>query len=39
VNLSVPDSKWLFYWTDPVLPAGASQVYDAVNGTLVVVQE
>ncbi len=39
VNLSVPDSKWLFYWTDPVLPAGASQVYDAVNGTLVVVHE
>jgi lipoprotein-anchoring transpeptidase ErfK/SrfK len=39
VNLSVPDSKWLFYWTDPGWPAGASQGYDAVNGTRVVVHE
>ena len=39
VNLSVPDARWLFYWADPPLPAGASQVWDAANGTVVVVHD
>jgi len=39
VNLPVPDSQWLFEWADPPLPAGASQVWDSVNGTLVVVHD
>jgi lipoprotein-anchoring transpeptidase ErfK/SrfK len=37
VNLRTEDAKWLFDWTDPPLPAGASQVQSSSGGTLVVV--
>jgi lipoprotein-anchoring transpeptidase ErfK/SrfK len=39
VNLRVPDSKWLFEWADPPLPAGASEVWESAAGTLVVVHD
>lgn len=41
VNLSLPDAEWLFDWTDPVLPEGATLVYATEDnpGTLVIVQE
>ncbi len=41
VNLTVPDSKWLFDWADPPLPAGSHQVWASKSGmgTLVVVHE
>lgn len=41
VNLRIPDAKWLFDWTDPPLPSGASEVWDTVSGrgTLVVIHE
>ena len=39
VNLRVEDARWLFYWTDPALPQGASFVYSSPDnpGTLVVI--
>lgn len=39
VNLRIADAEWLFYWTDPQLPPGATEVWDTVSGkgTLVVV--
>jgi lipoprotein-anchoring transpeptidase ErfK/SrfK len=37
VNLRTEDAKWLFDWTDPLLPAGATQVQANGGGTLVVV--
>ncbi len=37
VNLRTEDAKWLFDWTDPPLPAGATQVQANGSGTLVVV--
>ncbi len=39
VNLRTEDAQWLFNWTDPPLPVGASHVRanDANPGTLVVV--
>jgi lipoprotein-anchoring transpeptidase ErfK/SrfK len=37
VNLRTEDAKWLFDWTDPPLPAGATQVQSNGGGTLVVV--
>ncbi len=39
VNLSVEDARWLFEWTSPRLPAGASYVYAGPEnpGTLVVI--
>jgi lipoprotein-anchoring transpeptidase ErfK/SrfK len=37
VNLRTEDAKWLFDWTDPPLPAGATQVQSSGGGTLVVV--
>jgi lipoprotein-anchoring transpeptidase ErfK/SrfK len=39
VNLRTADAQWLFNWSDPPLPAGASQVQsgNANTGTLVVV--
>jgi hypothetical protein len=41
VNLRTPAAKWLFDWTTPPLPPGASQVWDTVSGTgtLVVVHD
>jgi lipoprotein-anchoring transpeptidase ErfK/SrfK len=39
VNLPVADAKWLFYWTDPPLSAGSSQVWNSYGGTLVVVHD
>jgi lipoprotein-anchoring transpeptidase ErfK/SrfK len=41
VNLTVPDSKWLFDWADPPLPAGSSEVWASNSGmgTLVVIHE
>ena len=41
VNLPVADAKWLFSWTDPQLPVGATQVWDSTSGTgtLVVVHQ
>jgi lipoprotein-anchoring transpeptidase ErfK/SrfK len=41
VNLRIPDAKWLFDWTTPTLPPGASEVWDTVSGTgtLVVVHD
>ena len=39
VNLPVADAKWLFYWTEPPLPAGSAQVWNSYNGTLVVVHD
>jgi lipoprotein-anchoring transpeptidase ErfK/SrfK len=39
VNLRTPDAKWLFYWTDPPLLTGTTQVWNATNGTLVVVHK
>jgi lipoprotein-anchoring transpeptidase ErfK/SrfK len=37
VNLRTEDAKWLFDWTDPLLPAGATQIQSNGGGTLVVV--
>jgi lipoprotein-anchoring transpeptidase ErfK/SrfK len=37
VNLRTEDAKWLFDWTDPPLPAGATQIQSNGGGTLVVV--
>jgi lipoprotein-anchoring transpeptidase ErfK/SrfK len=37
VNLRTEDAKWLFDWTEPPLPAGATQVQSNGGGTLVVV--
>ncbi len=37
VNLRTEDAKWLFDWTDPPLPSGATQVQANGTGTLVVV--
>nr|MBC7244715.1 L,D-transpeptidase family protein [Chloroflexota bacterium] len=41
VNLRVQDAKWLFEWTDPPLPPGATEVWDTTRGagTLVVIHE
>ena len=41
VNLTIPDSKWLFDWADPPLPAGYHEVWASKSGmgTLVVVHE
>lgn len=41
VNLTIPDSKWLFDWADPPLPAGYYEVWASKSGmgTLVVVHE
>ncbi len=41
VNLTVPDSKWLFDWADPPLPPGSAEVWASKSGmgTLVVVHE
>lgn len=41
VNLRVQDAKWLFEWTDPPLPSGASEVWDTTrsSGTLVVIHD
>jgi lipoprotein-anchoring transpeptidase ErfK/SrfK len=39
VNLPVEDAKWLFYWTDPPLPVGSTQVWNSYSGTLVVVHD
>ncbi|MGC8786753.1 MAG: L,D-transpeptidase family protein [Anaerolineae bacterium] len=41
VNLRVQDAKWLFEWTDPPLPPGASEVWDTTRsaGTLVVIHD
>jgi lipoprotein-anchoring transpeptidase ErfK/SrfK len=41
VNLRVPEAQWLFQWADPQLPAGASEIWDTIQGTgtLVVVHE
>lgn len=41
VNLRVQDAKWLFEWTDPPLPPGASEVWDTTGsaGTLVVIHD
>jgi lipoprotein-anchoring transpeptidase ErfK/SrfK len=41
VNLRIADAKWLFDWTTPPLPPGASEVWDTVSGTgtLVVVHD
>ncbi len=41
VNLRVEDARWLFEWTDPQLPPGASEVWDTVSGTgtLVVIHD
>jgi lipoprotein-anchoring transpeptidase ErfK/SrfK len=37
VNLRTEDAKWLFDWSDPSLPPGASQVQSNDGGTSVVV--
>ncbi len=39
INLRVEDARWLFYWTEPALPQGASFVYSSPDnpGTLVVI--
>lgn len=39
VNLRTSDAKWLFYWTDPQLPEGSTQIWNAPNGTLVVIHQ
>jgi lipoprotein-anchoring transpeptidase ErfK/SrfK len=39
INVRVSDSKWLFEWTDPPLPAGASEVWGSDSGTVVVVHD
>ncbi len=39
VNLRTADAKWLFDWTDPPLPPGASEVWNSTSGTLVVVHD
>ena len=39
VNLRTADAKWLFDWTDPPLPPGASEVWNSSTGTLVVVHD
>jgi lipoprotein-anchoring transpeptidase ErfK/SrfK len=41
VNLRVQDAKWLFGWSDPPLPPGASEVWDTTrsSGTLVVIHD
>jgi lipoprotein-anchoring transpeptidase ErfK/SrfK len=41
VNLRIPDAKWLFEWTDPPLPPGATEIWDTRSGlgTLVVIHE
>ena len=33
VNLRTANAKWLFDWTDPPLPPGATEVWDTVRGT------
>ncbi|MCS7286644.1 MAG: L,D-transpeptidase family protein [Anaerolineae bacterium] len=39
VNLRIEDARWLFNWTDPPLPPGASFVYSSPEkpGTLVII--
>ena len=41
VNLRIADAKWLFEWTDPQLPPGATEMWDTHSGTgtLVVIHE
>jgi lipoprotein-anchoring transpeptidase ErfK/SrfK len=41
INLRVPEAEWLFGWTDPAVPSGASEIWDTRtnSGTLVVVHE
>jgi len=41
VNLSIPDSQNLFYWTSPPVPAGENRVYPSKDnpGTRVVVHD
>jgi lipoprotein-anchoring transpeptidase ErfK/SrfK len=39
INVRVADGEWLFEWTDPPLPAGASEVWSSAGGTLVVVHD
>jgi lipoprotein-anchoring transpeptidase ErfK/SrfK len=37
VNLRTSDAKWLFDWTDPPLPTGATEVWNSTYGTPVVI--
>ena len=39
VNLRTADAKWLFDWSDPPLPAGATEVWDSTGGTLVIIHD
>ncbi len=36
VNLSALDAKWVYQWTEPVMPAGWSEVEVPVEGSMVV---
>jgi lipoprotein-anchoring transpeptidase ErfK/SrfK len=36
VNLSALDAKWVYDWTDPVMPAGWSELEVPVDGSMVV---
>ena len=35
INLSPQDAKWIYRWTDPVVPPGVRLVYEPGNGTSV----
>jgi len=36
VNLSARDAKWVYDWTEPVMPAGWSELEVPVEGSMVV---
>jgi hypothetical protein len=35
INLSPADAKWIYRWTDPLVPPGERLVYEPGQGTLV----